>query len=140
MNNSTAWALTAIVGLGVGALSYWLIENPLLSGTLAVVYATCTRLTTDYASVLPGEIKGDEWETTRWSVAFIVLVMGASLFGISATLPISLELRFAFQMLVFGIGEAGLLFGVAMTRSQLDSKNSVRQISEESRNENNLSS
>ena len=91
MNNSTAWALTAIVGLGVGALSYWLIENPLLSGTLAVVYATCTRLTTDYASVLPGEIKGDEWETTRWSVAFIVLVMGASLFGISATLPISLE-------------------------------------------------
>lgn len=133
MNKTTAWLLTTVVGVAVSAATFvWLISDVLLAAALGFIYAVCTWLWTQYGSTLPGEIRGDDWNTTRWSAAFILVVMGTAIFGVTAALPITLELRLALQLLVLGTGFAGLLLGVAMTRAQLTSNQSSNQTSDES--------
>jgi small-conductance mechanosensitive channel len=134
MNRTTVWVLTVIVGITVGAAAFWFIGDPYLGIGFALVYAACTWLMIVYGPTLSGEVKGDDLETTRWSGAFIFVVMGAVTIGISAALPVSLELRIALQLFVIGVSWVGFLFGVAMTRSQLTSNDSAHQTAEESEN------
>ena len=133
MKKTTAWLLTTVVGVAIGVATFvWLISDALLAVALGFIYGVCTRLWTQYGSTLPGGIRGDDWNTTRWSGAFVLVVMGTAIFGVTATLPLSSELRLALQLLVLGTGFAGLLLGVAMTRAQLTPNQSVNQTNNES--------
>jgi len=140
MKKTTAWLLTTVVGVAIGVATFvWLISDALLAVALGFIYGVCTRLWTQYGSTLPGKIRGDDWNTTRWSAVFVLVVMGTTMVGVTATLPMSSELRLALQLLVLGTGFAGLLLGVAMTRAQLTSSQSISQPDSESRADTGLS-
>jgi hypothetical protein len=119
MNRIRAWLLAAVVGIAVGGGTFvWLVEDLLLAATLAFVNAVGAWLFIEYAATLPGMIHGDDWQTVRWNGAFTLVALVGALFGVSLTLPISNELRFALQWLVLSVGWTGMFFGVAMAREQ----------------------
>ena len=115
MNRMGAWLLAAVVGIPVGAGTFvWLVSDPALAFTLALVYAIGTRLLIEYASTMPGMIYGDDWRAVRWNGAVTAFVMIVAFIGVSTTLPISGELELALELLVLGVGWTGLFFGIAM--------------------------
>ena len=110
--------LAAVVGMAVGGGTFvWLVGDPSLAIALAVVYTVGTRLVVEYASALPGGLRSYD-RAARWNAAFGGLVSLVAVLVLNVVAAVSFEFRVALLLLVFGVGEMGLFFGIAMAREQ----------------------
>lgn len=113
-----AWLLAAVVGIAVGGGTFvWLVSDPSLAITLGVVYAVGTRLFVEYAATLPGGLRSYD-RATRWNAVFGGFLSVVAILVLNMVSAVSFEFRVALLLLVFGVGEMGLFFGIAMAREQ----------------------
>ena len=118
MSRIRAWLLSMTVGIVVGAGTFvWLVDDPSLAIALALVYAVGTGLFVEYASTLPGGLRSYD-RAARWTAAFSAFMSFVAILVLNMVSTVSFEFRVALLLLVFGVGETGLFFGIAIARDQ----------------------
>ncbi|WP_226011633.1 hypothetical protein [Halomicrobium salinisoli] len=98
---------SAVFGLAVGVGTHrWMVADVLLAGGLALSAALSVGL---YVVLRPYlRAAGDQWQTKRWQMAFIVYVLVVTLpFGDTGW-------DTAVTLLLLGTAWVGMLFGVAI--------------------------
>jgi len=118
MDRALAWLVSALVGIGVGAGSHLLgAGDPLLTAAVVGSYALVVRL-----SLLHPDTAYEEgtavWAVGRWSGASIGFLVAAVVLGVGPTLPVAPAVRRNLQVLLFGVGYAMWLLGVAYARAK----------------------
>jgi hypothetical protein len=127
MNNTVAWIGSLGVGsaLGIGVFVF-LVPDVLLYTTLALFWMIGVRLTIRHEYDIPGLAKRvsgpSNWNAARWSGVFGGLIPFTAV-GISLSLPISTELRFALILFVWGVELAMVNLGIAMIVDAEDEQN-----------------
>ena len=118
MDNTVAWIGSLGFGSALGICVFvFLVPDVFLCAALALFWIIGVRLTIRYFNRMPGMSKRvpgpSNWNAARWSGAFGGLIPFTSL-GISFSLPISTELRFALILFVWGVELAMVNLGIAM--------------------------
>jgi hypothetical protein len=108
VNERLVYATSPVVGVLVATCGYWLVGDPLLAGTLGVVYAVAAALSV-FVVRRHAALGLGEWDG-RWTAAGTAVVLGGSV-GIHYGLPMGTDLTVALQALALGIGYDGLLVG-----------------------------
>lgn len=112
MNDRRALVVSLFVGLAVGAASHaLLVPDAALAAALALFYAAGTRLLIRFDPVLAGSGRAS---VGKWGGAFAGLVTLAGTVGVSPSLPVSTDLRFALGLLVIGVGATAFGLGAGM--------------------------
>ena len=117
MNRRRSWVFGLLVGVAIGGATFvWLVSDPFLATTLALVYTVATGLSLRHRTAIPWGIEKPAGYDP-WNAAWVAIAFGAALSGVSFTLPLSLELRLALQLLVLGVALATFQCGVGMMHS-----------------------
>lgn len=112
MDRISAWLLSIGVGAILGGGTYaFLVADPALAGTLALLWTIGFRLTIRHRHVGSGSAG---WRTARWSGAFGGLVTLAATLGLGPTLPLPDGVRLAIGLLLVGVAMTAFNLGVAM--------------------------
>ena len=112
MNDRRALAVSLLVGLAVGTTSHSvLVPDAVLSAALALFYAAGVRLLIRFDPQLAGSGRAS---VGKWGGAFAGLVTLAGTVGVSPSLPVSTDLRFALGLLVIGVGATAFGLGAGM--------------------------
>lgn len=115
MKRSLAWTIGTFVGAGVG-LGTWLAlaVDPALPAALAVVYGVGVGLLLRSRSALQRRF-GEPTDPELWSGAFGGFATLVSLVVVNASLPLSLDYRYALGLFVLGVALVTLSIGIRMT-------------------------
>jgi hypothetical protein len=110
-----AWLLAGVVGIAAGATSHVLgAAVPSLTAGTVASYAVLTRLAATHPDVVHEEGVA-VWRVGRWSGVSTAFLLAVVLFALGA-LPVGARLRLSLGILVFGVGWAMWVLGVAYAR------------------------
>jgi uncharacterized membrane protein HdeD (DUF308 family) len=111
------YTASPVVGVLVATCGHWLVGDPLLAGTLAVVYGDAVALSV-FVVRRHAALGLGEWDR-RWTAAGTAVVLVGSV-GIHYGLSMGTDLTVALQALALGIGYDGVLVGAGTVLAGVD--------------------